>query len=70
MLAVCSDKFDVNGKLVYLFQVATSFSGLYTQLGVAAIVTGIHGYCLLASRAGCTLLSWRHPNAVGKEDSV
>jgi len=57
MLAVCSVKFDVNGKRVCLFQVATSFSGLYTQLGVAAIVTGVHGYCLLASRAGWTLLS-------------
>ena len=42
MLAVCSDKFDVNGKLVCPFQVATSFSGLYTQLGVAAIVTGVN----------------------------
>jgi len=69
MLTVCSDKFDINGKLVCLFPVATSVSG-YTQLGLAAIVTGVHGYCLLASRAGWTLLSSRHPSAVGQEDSV
>ena len=30
MLTICSDKFDVNGKLVMSVEVATSFSGLYT----------------------------------------